>query len=422
MSVHLVNDDLRILTAPLTKRFDLNVGKRCNERCTFCYYLEEIESGDTRDLSTEQIKAMLRVGKRWGKTRVDFTGGEPSIRKDLPYLFSYARSIGYETVCMITNGLVTAKREKLSEYVQAGLNDILVSLHAYDAKTHDHLVKHAGAHRKVLQTMANANALGISFRVNHVVNNLNFQDVAKLAELVLSHQPQALNFIIFNPTRDAIHADKEMDVSCQNVAEYLLPMLTTYSSQLAAINIRHIPFCFLKGFESSVKTMWQLQYEQVEWDWCMDIIHKRGLVFMYAIALIGMGISAGRRRFWQTDWNTRLHDGLQWMRIQNDRRHGQACGICHLREICDGLPKSYLQERGEAELQPYLDGPILSDPSHFIPRAQWELPPHLDDIQLLPNTPWMWFGQHQKKNNAIGWQDKMNPKERFSVWNLKDRR
>jgi len=34
--------------------------------------------------------------------------------------------------------------------------------------------------------------------------------------------------------------------------------------------------------------MWQLQYEQAEWDWCMDIIHKRGSLYMYGASVLGM--------------------------------------------------------------------------------------------------------------------------------------
>ena len=168
----------------ITKRFDLNMGKRCNERCMFCYYLDEIESGNTRDRSTEQVKDILKMGRKWGKTRVDLTGGEPTIRKDLPEIVAYARDIGYETVCIITNGLVTAKKAKLQELQDAGLNDILVSLHAYDAETHDYLVKIKGAHAKVLKTLQNANEIGLNLRVNHVVTNLNYTDVSNLAGLV----------------------------------------------------------------------------------------------------------------------------------------------------------------------------------------------------------------------------------------------
>lgn len=381
----------------ITKRFDLNMGKRCNERCMFCYYLEEIESGNTRDRSTEQIKDILKVGRRWGKTRVDLTGGEPSIRKDLPEVIAFAREIGYETVCMITNGLVTAKKEKLKEFMDAGLNDILVSLHAYDAETHDYLVKIQGAHAKVLRTLGNANELGLHLRVNHVVTNLNYMDVSNLAELVVGYEPKALNYIVLNPTRDAVNADRQLSITYHDVAEQLKKMLDDYAPRFPTINVRHMPFCMLKGYEKHVKTMWQLQYEKAEWDWCMDIIHKRGSLFMYGAAAAGMATMARHPRLYQSDWNTRLHDALQYSRILNDRRKPGECGACDMRHICDGVPKEHYADRRGIEVRSYTGGELITDPAHFIPADELEEPARAGDHVKLPGTPSLLFGQYRKR-------------------------
>jgi len=381
----------------ITKRFDLNMGKRCNERCMFCYYLEEIESGNTRDRSTEQVKDILKVGRKWGKTRVDLTGGEPSIRKDLPEIIAFAREIGYETVCMITNGLVTAKKEKLAEFVDAGLNDILVSLHAHDAETHDYLVKVKGAHAKVLRTLANARELGLDLRVNHVVTNLNYKHVSSLAEQVVGYRPRALNYIVLNPTRDAVNADRRLSITYHDVGEELRRMLDAYASRLPTINIRHMPFCMLEGYEKHVKTMWQLQYEKAEWDWCMDIIHKRGSVFMYAAAAAGMASMIRHPRLYQGTWRTRLNDALQYSRILNDRRKPAECGRCDLRDICDGVPREHFADRGGVEVRPYTGGERISDPAHFMAADELEDPPREGDAVTLPGTPAMLFGQYRKR-------------------------
>jgi MoaA/NifB/PqqE/SkfB family radical SAM enzyme len=383
------------MTAHITKRFDLNVGKRCNERCLFCYYLEEIESGDTHDLSTGQVMQILRLGRKYGKTRVDLTGGEPTIRKDLPDLIRYAAEIGYETRCIITNGLATASERQFRRLREAGLNDILLSLHAHDAETHDYLVRRKGAHARVIQSMVNAKRLGVNLRINHVVNNLNYKDVSKLAGLAAEYRPDALNFIVFNPTRDAINADSGIDITYSDIAGHLAAMLEEYGDSFPALNVRHIPFCILKGHEAHVKTMWQLQYERVEWDWCLDIIHKRGLLFMWGAALFGSLLMRKNPRFYHSDWNTRLHDALQMARIYNDRAHAPKCRRCDLRDICDALPRSYIGEHGDRELEPYLAGTRISDPAHFIPPAEREDPPTPGDRLELPDTPVFLFGLHK---------------------------
>ena len=356
----------------ITKRFDLNMGRRCNLRCKFCYYLEEIESGDTRDMSTQQVKDVLDIGYRRGKRRVDLTGGEPTIRGDLAEIIAYARDVGYETVCIITNGLLVSKKEKLQAYVDAGLNDILLSVHAYNGALHDELVGLTGAHHKVMTALRHAQEIGITTRVNHVVSNLNYQDVSQMAALMADYAPDALNFILFNPTRNAIDAYEVLSLTYRDFSPYLLDMLETYHDTFPALNLRHIPFCYVKGFEPHVKTMYQLQYEKVEWDYTMDILYKRGRAFLYGSTLFGAALMLANPRFFKLPFDAQVKEALQRARIFNDRRQGQKCKRCQLRYICDGLPKAYVQHRGADEVSPYLEGETILDPTHFIRREELE--------------------------------------------------
>lgn len=356
----------------VTKRFDLNMGRRCNLQCKFCYYLQEIQGGNTHDMPTEQVKKVLDIGIKRGKRRVDLTGGEPTVRRDLTEIIAYARGIGYTTVCIITNGLVVSRRKKLQEYVDAGLNDILLSVHAYNAGLHDELVGLDGAHQKVMKALEHARDLGITTRVNHVVSNLNYQDVLKMADLLVDYGPDALNFIIFNPTRNAINAFEALSLAYQDFSPYLLEMLQAHHDMFPALNLRHIPFCYVKGFERNVKTMYQLQYEKVEWDYTMDILYKRGRAFLYASTLFGAALMLFNPRFYQLSWDVKLKEALQRARIFNDRHQGAKCKSCKLRYVCDGLPKEYVRHKGADQVSPYLEGPLIYDPTHFIPRSEIE--------------------------------------------------
>mgnify|MGYP001589200293 CR=1 FL=1 len=112
-----------------TRRFVLQPGFACNSRCSFCYYLDSVKKGITKDYSTEQVKAMLREAKSLGLDQVDISGGEPTIRPDLPELIRYARDIGFIKVCIITNGLRMADEKYVAVLVNAGMNEILLSTH-----------------------------------------------------------------------------------------------------------------------------------------------------------------------------------------------------------------------------------------------------------------------------------------------------
>jgi uncharacterized radical SAM superfamily Fe-S cluster-containing enzyme len=84
----------------------VEVTEDCNLSCSFCF----ASSGPGgKQKSFEEVVDLLEVVKREGGTRpVQFSGGEPTVREDLPELVARAREMGFEHVQVNTNGLVLA--------------------------------------------------------------------------------------------------------------------------------------------------------------------------------------------------------------------------------------------------------------------------------------------------------------------------
>lgn len=81
----------------------------------------------TRNLDTEEWKSIL--GKAWqaGIPHIVFTGGEPTLRPDLPELVQTAEQLGQVTG-LITDGLRFAVKDYLHQLLQAGLDHVLFVL------------------------------------------------------------------------------------------------------------------------------------------------------------------------------------------------------------------------------------------------------------------------------------------------------
>ena len=80
-----------------------------------------------RELTTEEWQTIL--DKAWGAgiPHVTFTGGEPTLRADLPALIAYAEKIGQ--VCgLLTDGLKLADKEYLRTLLETGLDHVLLVL------------------------------------------------------------------------------------------------------------------------------------------------------------------------------------------------------------------------------------------------------------------------------------------------------
>lgn len=111
---------------------DLSVPLRLD--CALTYRLPEGSSVEVapvkrvdRELSTDEWKAILDKAWRAGVPHVTLTGGEPTLREDLPQLIAHAEKNGQ--VCgLLTDGLKLADKSYLDLLLQTGLDHVLLIL------------------------------------------------------------------------------------------------------------------------------------------------------------------------------------------------------------------------------------------------------------------------------------------------------
>ena len=89
------------------KRLDLKVGYTCNNNCRFCVVADKRKFGD---LTTKELKKQMEEGRKTCEDIV-FTGGEPTIRKDIFELVRYAKKLKFDTIQIQTNGRMFASKK-----------------------------------------------------------------------------------------------------------------------------------------------------------------------------------------------------------------------------------------------------------------------------------------------------------------------
>jgi radical SAM protein with 4Fe4S-binding SPASM domain len=122
--------DTRMLGGPLYVGFDITY--RCNFRCSYCDRWK-IKSKE-KELSTEEIKNMIREFGKMGVWLLSFNGGEPLLRQDIGELIKEAKKNNIVTD-INTNGSLL--KEKAKMLIDSGIDVISVSVESYDAKIHD---------------------------------------------------------------------------------------------------------------------------------------------------------------------------------------------------------------------------------------------------------------------------------------------
>lgn len=105
----------------------LKLTERCNMRCSYCPHAGTAGGDDVGD--TQRWADVVRQCADLGVRSLNFSGGEPLLRSDLPELIGLARRMGVAPV-LLTNGVLLPAR--LSEVLDAGVGLLIVSLDATD--------------------------------------------------------------------------------------------------------------------------------------------------------------------------------------------------------------------------------------------------------------------------------------------------
>ncbi|HET7771833.1 MAG TPA: GTP 3',8-cyclase MoaA [Chloroflexota bacterium] len=128
-------------TGPLFDKFGrairnlrVSITDRCNFRCTYCMPAEGLDWLPKEQILTyEEIERLVRLFVRLGVEEVRLTGGEPTVRRDLPtliHMLAPLRELGLKSLSLTTNGILL---EKLAgPLAEAGLTRINVSLDTLD--------------------------------------------------------------------------------------------------------------------------------------------------------------------------------------------------------------------------------------------------------------------------------------------------
>ena len=127
------------LSAPI--RMDLALTFRCQNKCLHCYAGGPRE---TPELSTSEWKQIITKLKELGIFVMTFTGGEPTLREDLPELLAFAQNIGVVTG-LITNGRRLRDNAYLQSLVRTGLDFVQVTLESHVPEINDQITSTAGS-------------------------------------------------------------------------------------------------------------------------------------------------------------------------------------------------------------------------------------------------------------------------------------
>ncbi len=193
------------MAAPLVDSFGrvhrdlrISVTDRCNFRCTYCMPAEGLEWVPRHDLLTfEEIARVARIMvERYGIDGIRLTGGEPTVRANLPVLVKMLSELGTD-LALTTNGVSLPLLA--AELHAAGLRRVNVSCDSLRPERFAELTRRDGLTR-VLEGIDAAVGAGFDpVKVNCVVmRGVNDDEIADFVDFGRSRGVE-VRFIEFMP-------------------------------------------------------------------------------------------------------------------------------------------------------------------------------------------------------------------------------
>jgi molybdenum cofactor biosynthesis enzyme MoaA len=147
---------------------DVILGYDCNLACDYCTLSPAMRG---RALATGAVVDALRRGRADGLDAVSFTGGEPTLRRDLPGLVRVARTLGYLEIKIQSNALLLAHGPNVERLAAAGANLFHVSIQTHEEAAYDRMVRRPGAYPLMLAGLRNVVRTGLRVRADVIITS-----------------------------------------------------------------------------------------------------------------------------------------------------------------------------------------------------------------------------------------------------------
>ncbi len=234
------------LTAPNKRRFIIKGGYPCNNACLFCHASDQ---PSTLELQTDDVIARIGEAKAMGATGVLLSGGEPTIRKDLPQLAEECLRNGLE-FGLITNGRMLSYRPLLKRLLRRGLRYVYMSLHG-PSHIHDAITKAPGSFDQSWQAVRLlAGIEGLELTVNTVMVQQNLDHLHEISRLLLPLPSVNIKYTYVEPKGSALTDPKVVPspTAARHALAAILDAAEAAGVPLSRFGVDGLPHCLDSRF------------------------------------------------------------------------------------------------------------------------------------------------------------------------------
>lgn len=199
---------------------------KCNNRCKWCYAAPLDFS--SQEMSLEKAKKVLDLLKKLGVKVVGFIGGEPTLYTELFPLVKYAKKEGFD-ITLYTNGRKLADESFLNELIEAGVNQINISIQSIKSKVHDSITGCDGSLNETIKGIENCFKRNVATRLLVV---LSHKKLSVYKELMNRFKESTQQFIFFRELPLFCKSAAQQNILSNKESAEIVPKIYDYSKEI----------------------------------------------------------------------------------------------------------------------------------------------------------------------------------------------
>jgi radical SAM protein with 4Fe4S-binding SPASM domain len=160
-----MNRKATALGVPLSVHLDLTW--RCNEQCVHCY----LDHNGKGEMTTAEIKDVLRQVAECGTFFLSISGGEPLLRWDCFEILEHARALRLN-VKLKTNAVMIGPKEA-ARIRRLGIEQVQISVYSHRAEVHDAITRLPGSFRRTIDAIRRLKENGVKVSITNILMRAN---------------------------------------------------------------------------------------------------------------------------------------------------------------------------------------------------------------------------------------------------------
>ena len=260
------------------------------------------------------------------------TGGDPLMRSDVLNLSRYATGLGLH-VGLSPSGTARLEHADFSEFIDAGIKRISLSLDGASRESHDRFRGVEGTFDRTMRAVEKAHAAGLSIQINTTLTRGNIGEFPAFRDLMFELKPAMWSVFLVVPTGRAGLNDMPDPEDLERVFEELADLVGKAPFGIKTTEGHHFRRVMLQRGKGGAKSRRKMGMRSP-----LGIRDGRGVMFISHTGVVSpsgfLPVDCGNVR---DEHPAKIYrENPLFVSLRDSDALGGKCGLCEYRKVCGG--------------------------------------------------------------------------------------